>query len=83
MCYSYLMPACFLTYATTKFEAEISDIDRKLSRLSRLCNTERYGQTARKSINPVHETDRKLISLSYGMVYFYFGVVYIYQFDNS
>jgi len=42
------MPACFLTYATTKFEAEISDIDWKLSRLSRLCNTERYGQTARK-----------------------------------
>ena len=38
------MPACFLT----KFEAEISEIDWNFSRLSRLCNTERCGQTARK-----------------------------------
>jgi len=37
----------------------------KNSRLSRLCNTERYGQTARKYINPVHEIDSKSISLLY------------------
>ena len=42
------MPACFLTYAATKFEAEISDTGWTFSRLSRLRKTERYGQTARK-----------------------------------
>ena len=26
MCCRYLIPSCFLTYATTKFEAESSDI---------------------------------------------------------
>ena len=72
-----------MAYATTKFEVEISYIDPKLPRLLRLCNTESDGQTARKSISPVHEADRKSISLSYGMVRFYFGVVYIHQLDNS
>ena len=70
-------------YATRKFEAGNSNIDWKHLRLLWLCNTEKYGQTKHKSINPVHETDRKSVSLSYGMVNFYFGIVYIHQLDNS
>ena len=48
MCCRYLMPACFLTYATTKFEAENSHVVWKKIRLSQLCNTKSFGQTARK-----------------------------------
>ena len=33
--------------------------------------------------NPLYETNRKSISLVYGMVNFYFGVVYSHQLDNS
>ena len=48
----------------------------KTRKFLQLCNTERCGQTARKRINPVQETDRKSIYLSCGMVSFYFGTTF-------
>ena len=36
-----------------------------------------------KWINPVYETDRKIISLSYGMVNYQFGGACMYQLANS
>ena len=65
------MPACFLTYATTKFEAEISDIEKFHVF---------HDYATRKGMVKPHENK----SIQYmKLVYFYFGVVYIYQFDNS
>ena len=37
-----------MTYATTKFEVENSDIGWRVLRLLQLSNTERYGKTALK-----------------------------------
>ena len=42
------MPACFLTFATTKFEAQNSDIDSKDLHLLQLCNTESFGQVSKQ-----------------------------------
>ena len=80
MCCCYLMPTHFLMYAMTKFGAENSDFGWFLKIFY---NTEKYGYTTHKQINPVYETDMKSISLSNGMVHFYFGVVYIHLLDNS
>ena len=44
------MPACFQMYATTKSEAENSDIDwgkKKRRSLLQLCNTESFGQVSK------------------------------------
>ena len=51
----------------------------KLYYLLQPCNTERCGQTHTNESIPVHKTDIKIISLSYGMVHFHFSVVYIHQ----